>query len=283
MAKKKKSGQRGTESKSTSFGGSLKDQLKGIKVGKELPHRDAQEPEPEPIEYGKEAQAAPQEKLTDEQLFAQAVDGIDRADLYKGKYGMPGDDWEPDFYKQPEVEVPEDAPSPEDARAKLEELRDQRMLELAMGGIDQRIENPKYYVPEPKVTVEKQPSNLRTPRLDKDPESLDSVKLSGEQKELLKRFKKYEREHRVPEVNVRGESKAEALERVQAVLQTCVSRGDGFLRIIHGKGKQSEGDAVLKPAILEWLEGDASQYIIGYAPIVERDGRFGSVIVELKR
>lgn len=100
---------------------------------------------------------------------------------------------------------------------------------------------------------------------------------------MLDRYKKRSRRHDVPERNFRGDSVEDALRQLELFVHQHWKDGARFVRVIHGRGLQSDGDPVLKPAILRWLEGPGFRYVRGYVPEVNSAGDYGSLIVELEK
>lgn len=83
------------------------------------------------------------------------------------------------------------------------------------------------------------------------------------------------------EVDLHGMKVAEALETVQKAVEAVKARGGGRVRIITGKGLGSPGQVgVLREAVGGWL--DSNGYGPHYTRKVERDGRDGSITVNVK-
>ena len=110
-------------------------------------------------------------------------------------------------------------------------------------------------------------------------EQLRFLELSGAQRDLLARS----RRHRPPmrTLHVRGLRLHEAMGEVEAFVRGEVASGARFARIIHGKGRQSAGDAVLKPEVVRWCGDRGAAFVRAWAPDVDASGQFGSVVVEL--
>lgn len=56
------------------------------------------------------------------------------------------------------------------------------------------------------------------------------------------------------ELDLHGDYEADAMERLYNFLEQCISKGNRYVRIIHGRGRHSrEGRPVLKKAVEDWL------------------------------
>lgn len=237
--------------------------------------------------------------MSDEELFADAVDQLSPQDLYRGKYFGSSDVPQP--AEGPSLaDYTEDGAGAEagvatahehevldegEAREQLKDLQNKRMMEQALGGVDKKVNSSKYRTKQPKVRPYSSEPNeeLNTEPIPKSGPGLTDVELQPAQAELMKRFAKRRREHQIPELNLRGDTLDDALRRLELFSHECWKNESGFMRIIHGKGNQSEGDPVLKPAVLRWLEGPGFRYVRGVAPEVKRAGNYGALVVELAR
>ncbi|QDG51600.1 hypothetical protein FIV42_12835 [Persicimonas caeni] len=248
-------------------------------------------------------------ELSDEELFAKAVEELAPEDVYRGKFHGQGPEFPeenrpgtpegrtsaaPGVSQENEGDSPEDrAAADEEARQDLDMLREMRQFEKAVGPVDKLVRNDKYRrksSPDPKKDAERALSyrsespDMITPALPKSGDGLNNVgPLDAAQKEMLDRYKKRSRRHDVPEINFRGDSVEDALRQLELFAHQHWKGGARFVRIIHGRGLQSDGDPVLKPAILRWLEGPGFRYVRGYVPEVNSAGDYGSLIVELER
>lgn len=101
--------------------------------------------------------------------------------------------------------------------------------------------------------------------------------LTHEQRARLKRSRK----HRMSVINIRQSRREEALAEVKAFVAAAYRREIPYVRIITGKGNQSEGLPVLKRAVIEWVEQYASIQVRGWAPETDRGGNYGSVVLEI--
>lgn len=224
-----------------------------------------------------------EEVLSDDELFARSIENIDSSELYRGKFGDPMDRWRPG--QAEDVEKPGLTPEEEDeARRQVAELRELRTFEQVVGKLDRRFDDEKFYVPpRPRHEIKLAETPLHTEPLALDPVGLREVEATPAHRELLKRAKSYARNKRLPELHLRGDTREDAIQRLEAFIEIAVRRGDKFARVIHGKGKQSAQDPVIKPAVLTWCEGPGAQVISGYAPEVAPSGDYGSIIIEFRK
>jgi DNA-nicking Smr family endonuclease len=111
-------------------------------------------------------------------------------------------------------------------------------------------------------------------------EELREPTLTGEQRDLLRRAR---RAGSLAVVNIRHYRRKEALGEVDAFVRACIQKDHRFVRVVHGKGKQSAGEAVLKPAVVNWCQGVGSTFVRAWAPETDVSGQFGSLVMELKR
>jgi len=269
------------------------DQLKKIKkdlenqeksVKKQAIEKMARPPKaPKPVQKTK-GHAAPQpaeSHLSDDELFAQSIAGIGKNEVYRGKFGDPLDKWEPQKEVDKKAEAKTHAEEAE-ARQFVEELREQRTFEEVVGKLDKRFKGEKYHVPN-KATAIAAATPLHTESLALDSDGLRSVEVTPAHRELLKRADIYRKEKRIPELNLRGRTKDDALLRLEGFLDIARRRGDRYGRVIHGKGKGSQDDPVIKPAVLIWCEGPGAKFVAGYAPEVSDDGDYGSIMLEFRK
>lgn len=222
-----------------------------------------------------------EDKLSDEELFEKSIAGIGKTELYRGKFGDPLDRWEPEKEADKKAAAKTLAQEAE-ARQAVEELREQRTFEQVVGKLDKRFKGDKYHVPNKSIATMAK-TELHTESLALDSDGLRSVDVTPAHRELLKRADAYRKEHRIPELNLRGRTKDDALLRLEGFLDIARRRGDRYGRVIHGKGKGSPEDPVIKPAVLIWCEGPGSKFVSGYAPEVSEDGDYGSIILEFRK
>lgn len=110
-------------------------------------------------------------------------------------------------------------------------------------------------------------------------EQLVHLDLTPAHRDLLRRARKAETEA----LNVRHYNREDALRQVEAFVIGCSARGLRFVRVIHGKGRQSVDGPVLKPAVIAWCEGPGTRWVRAWAPEVDRTGQYGSLVLELHR
>lgn len=111
-------------------------------------------------------------------------------------------------------------------------------------------------------------------------DELKFLDLSPAHRDLLKRSR---REGTMPVLNVRRFGLKEAMGEVDAFVRDCIAKRVRFARIVHGKGRESKADAVLKPEVVRWCEGAGDTMVRAWAPEVDRSGQFGSLVIELRR
>jgi DNA-nicking Smr family endonuclease len=101
------------------------------------------------------------------------------------------------------------------------------------------------------------------------------------QRRLLERAQR--RDGSIPEVSLRGLTLAEAMPALQTFLAEQRAAGARTVRVITGKGHQSEGAPVLKGAVEGFLLGAGAHLITAFAPEITRDGDYGAFAVQLRR
>lgn len=316
VSKKKK--RRGGEQKkpkrghSSPFAGALADQLAGLEIDA-APAESAptprptrpQAPEREPVEAPVELPAeVEQALLTDEEVFARALEGMSPTDVFAGKYHgtvrnlpkqpAPGTSQPPAPGARP---TSADAPAEDEevAREQIAELREEALFARAVGGITPLDGQDKYYrsKPNPNKGLNEEPpgysseapDGLITPTLPKSGEGLHHVaELTKSQKGVLQRCRLWSRQNDLPSLNLRGDSLEDALRNIELFMHKHWKEGARYVRVIHGRGLQSEDNQpVLKPSVLQWLEGPGFRYVRGYAPELTQDRDYGSLIVCMTR
>lgn len=214
----------------------------------------------------------PKRKLTEEELMAEAFGALDETFSGAAKYVGEG-------YDVSDVELvraePEAAPGRAADDADDVTADDLVFLE-AMAAEVQRYENKKAALRDKDWSGVSWHSAAQIESF--TAEELERLELDGAQRDLLRRSRKV----RMHVVNVRRFRRSEAIGEVEAFIRDCVRRGDRFARVIHGKGRQSEGDPVLKPAVIRWCEGAGATWVRAWAPEIDQSGRFGSLVVELR-
>jgi DNA-nicking Smr family endonuclease len=300
------------------FAGSLADKLKDLDIDtsatqtqqaeapdppKEPPPKESPPKEPPPKkrpEPSRQAESVdpPPEPISERDLFEKTVDELQPGDVYTGKFLGRGPELPPapdeidtnDAEPASETEqISEDA-----ARESVAKRRENLQFERAVGPVDQKNKRRQKYRkqnrPAPKDHVQQitsyrsdSPDDMITPPLPKAGDGLNQVgPLEGAQKEMIARYKKRSRRHDVPEINVRGDTVDDTLRQIELFVHQQWKEKARFVRIIHGRGLQSDGDPVLKPAVLRWLEGPGYRYIKGYVPELNSVGDYGSVIAQLE-
>lgn len=82
--------------------------------------------------------------------------------------------------------------------------------------------------------------------------------------------------------SVRGMQRGEARRHLERFLRERRSSGVRFVKVIHGKGKGSPGEPVLRRRVPEWLECWRPELVAGYEPVRrEREGGSGALFVVL--
>jgi len=164
-----------------------------------------------------------------------------------------------------------------------------RRFERAMQDVEPLEESSKYRrieAPDPERFLEEDSTRTAedfvTPRLPKSGEGLTSIpKLVESQRQMLDRCERWTEKRDLPEVNLRGDSVREAIARLSNFVEEARGRAARFVRIVHGRGRQSDGPPAVKPAVLEWLESRAADLVRGYVPERQFGGDYGSTVVEL--
>ena len=280
----------------------LAEQLKRVKLeprplpAPPCPELKAEPPRPEPEP----------EPLSDEDLFARAVDDMAPRDVFAGKFqgevdGLPPrPESSPETGERPDGEE-EEVQDEEAARRAMIEARDFVSFAREVGRIEPLEDRGKYYEHKPRRPRQREteegglepeeprpyssePSHdMVTPPLPKSGEGLSSVgPLDEAQRALLDRFRHWARRNAVEEINLRGDTVEDALRQLELFVHQRHKAGDGFVRVIHGRGLGSpEGASALKPAVLHWLEGPGFRYVRGYIPERTPGGDYGSLVIEL--
>jgi len=95
------------------------------------------------------------------------------------------------------------------------------------------------------------------------------------------------RDGRVPveaRVDLHGLRSADAREMVREALLRAAAAGRRCALVIHGRGRHSPGDAVLKEALPVWLaEPPLGERVMAFASAVPADGGSGATYVLLRR
>ncbi len=85
-------------------------------------------------------------------------------------------------------------------------------------------------------------------------------------------------------IDLHGLRANEAADEVRALIAQAWEGGLRCLRIVHGQGHHSEGEAVLKNALPAWLAAPAAgRYILAFCSARPEDGGLGATYVLLRR
>jgi DNA-nicking Smr family endonuclease len=107
---------------------------------------------------------------------------------------------------------------------------------------------------------------------------LDRPELDTAQRELVARAGKRER----ATLNLRRLYREPAMRHLQLFVHACRSQRVRLCRVITGKGVHSSDEPVLKRAVLEWCRGPGREAVIGWAPLLDHHGEWGTVVLELR-
>lgn len=316
MAKKKQSkSKQPSQPKPQTFSSTLSSQLSQLAAKPSEASASApSSAKPTPVQAPTPAPAAPPAasfddapaRLSDEQLFEHALDQLDAKKIFQGKFvgegvALPKPAAKPakavvaDATQRALSDAEREAQEAQ-AREVAQELREEAIFVRTVGYIDRLGDTQKYYKPKPGTHISRfdamrdrgytteYPSGLLTPPLPKEGDGLHSVELNADQKGLLNRFKLTTRQQGCSTLNLHGESLEDALRQLELFVHQEHKNGATYIRLVHGKGLNSEdGKPVLKPAVLQWLEGPGLRYIRGYAPEVGADKNYGSLVVLLDK
>lgn len=229
------------------------------------------------------------ESLSDEELFEQAINDIDPGRVYSAKYRGEAAADLPDAPSTASEQSPSEKPvSDEERRQSVEEVRDAAIFQQMVGPVTPLEDRDKYHRSRrsPQTSQPDQSgddSSLLTPSLPRSGDGLHYVPpLTASQRSLMDRHRRFASSNAVPDIHLRGDTRDEALARLREfVLLHWKRQNTRFVRLIHGRGLQSESEPILKPTVLRWLEDSGREYIRGYAPERGTSGDYGSLIVEL--
>jgi DNA-nicking Smr family endonuclease len=113
-------------------------------------------------------------------------------------------------------------------------------------------------------------------------ERLEGV-ASGVDRAHLRRLRRGEVE---PEqrLDLHGMTAGEARRALGAVLREAAAAGVRCVLVVHGRGLHSEGGAVLKDGVVDWLTAPPlSRLVLAFASALPRDGGAGASYVLLRR
>lgn len=112
-----------------------------------------------------------------------------------------------------------------------------------------------------------------------EPDIEDSITTT--QKQLLRDVKRHEARYGlILSLRLRGLTLNAAMSRLETFIDACQNDRKPYALIICGKGLGSEGAPVIKEGVIDKLRHDAR--IVEYAPVLNDDGDFGSVVVAFK-
>jgi DNA-nicking Smr family endonuclease len=110
-----------------------------------------------------------------------------------------------------------------------------------------------------------------------------SGRVRGGDRRVLRRL----RAGRIPferSVDLHGLRSGEARRAVQQGLEAAREEEVRCLLIIHGRGHHSEGEAVLQPALVEWLTQEPlGRFVLAFASARPEHGGAGATYVLLRR
>lgn len=81
-------------------------------------------------------------------------------------------------------------------------------------------------------------------------------------------------------LDLHGHRQHEAIQELEAFMQSAIHSRSRLVIIIHGKGFNSESEAVLRPLVQHWLS--EQNVVLAYCPAQPRDGGAGASYVYLK-
>lgn len=225
--------------------------------------------------------AGRRQKLTHAEMMEKAFDSIGSdAAVHASKFRGRGYDVGEDIEIVDDLSLKEELANPDAGRGQ-DDPNDEDMMFFEMMAADDvrpaevgRIESRPGRRDIPDAARWRSINELRT-LSEKD---LLEPTLTREQRARLKRSRK----RHIDFLNIRQMRREEAISEVKIFVRGAHRRGIPFVRIITGKGKQSEGLPVLKRAVIEWIEQHGAGKVRGWAPETDRGGNYGSVVVELE-
>jgi len=81
-------------------------------------------------------------------------------------------------------------------------------------------------------------------------------------------------------LDLHGHRQHEAIQELEAFMQTAINTRSRLVIIIHGKGFNSESEAVLRPLVQHWLSEQSM--VLAFCPAQPKDGGSGASYVYLK-
>lgn len=82
-------------------------------------------------------------------------------------------------------------------------------------------------------------------------------------------------------LDLHGQTVDEALKNLQSFLKTSRLKGYYLIKVIHGKGLHSPGEAKLKTFVEEYLNKEGKKYIVSFETAPLNDGGSGAVYIFL--
>lgn len=245
----------------------------------------------------KESPASEDEQLDDEELFRRAVDDLDARDVYRGKFGgdAPSGESSSPSDEPSEQSAPDRGPRKSSEPEESSPAADVEMFQRAVADVDPLEDRDKYHRPEPNPRRKSRPDaektetaddaepDFVTPLLPKQGEGLNWVpKPEKAQRELLQRYRHWKKTtDGAPSLNLRQKTRRKALQEIGNFVAEQFDDDIRFVRIVTGRGVRSDGEPVIKPTVLHWLEGAGAEYVRGYIPERIHTGDYGSLLVEL--
>jgi DNA-nicking Smr family endonuclease len=234
---------------------------------------DDEDSRPEPVDTDDDVET----QASDDIDFEAYLDSLSDEQLEKarktGRMPAPGN---------LEESAAESSTSPRDDGPDFEEPPDENLFYEAMEDVDKLDSTSKRVSEEPPPPPEHPDRKLITPQLPKQGEGLTFVDPHQNHIDLLDRFDQYRDEEPVPTLKLRGFQQGEALRKLSEFIEAAADKDHSYARIVPGRGLRSDGEPVLKPAVLKWLESSGLAYIRGYAPELLDNGDYGSIVVEFR-
>lgn len=270
----------------------LADQLSDMDVESEdLPEGE------EPAGEDEREEAPMPRDVSAREAFEKAIEDMSPAEMRRQKYDLPSG--EGDASRTGGTGDSEEGASDGDRKqseeAKREEIRrrrEERKFQEAMRDVDEMDGEQKFRAPSApdptryfdETESSRTAADFATPTLPKSGQGLKHVSpLNDVQEEMVEQAEAADDRGELRILNLRGETTDDAAEMLSDFAERCQREGIRYARIVPGRGEQSDGDPVLKPLVLRWLETKAVDAIRGYAPERTIHGDYGSLIIEFRR
>jgi len=213
--------------------------------------------------------------VTPEEFMRRAFEETDRVAFYDGKYQ--GIAPAPEGVRVAPAEAQSTASDPFGDAAPVVDNDDVLFFEFGGAGATPMEQRDKYAeLREHVATAAYWPSEQQLAQLTN--EDLHEPNLTKEQRALLRRSRK----GGIEAYNIRHKTRVEALAEVEAFVRIARANGTRFVRIITGKGRNSEGPPVLKPALIAWCQSEGAPMVAHWAPETDLSGDYGSVVLQLR-